>query len=70
MGATVKESIPWSVVAGMTAASLAEHGFTGCRDAMDITERFAPALALEGLDDGGFPVSANGPQVGYAILRT
>ena len=53
MGANVKESIPWSVVAGMTAADLASHGFSGCRDALDIEERFDPAATLDGLG-GGF----------------
>ena len=52
MGSNVKESIPWSVVAGMTAVDLAVEGFTGCRDALDIEERFEPAAALEGLGQG------------------
>lgn len=52
MGSNVKESIPWSVVAGMTAADLAQKGFTGCRDALDIDERFEPDVALDGLGDG------------------
>ena len=52
MGSNVKESIPWSVVAGMTAAELAQKGFTGCRDALDIDERFEPGVALDGLGDG------------------
>jgi 2-methylcitrate dehydratase PrpD len=58
MGANVKESIPWSVVAGMTAADLAVQGFSGCRDALDIEERFDPVVTLNGL--GG----------GFLILRT
>ncbi|MCZ6494448.1 MAG: MmgE/PrpD family protein [Planctomycetota bacterium] len=58
MGANVKESIPWSVVVGMTAADLAAQGFSGCRDALDIEERFDPAAAVDGLDDG------------FLILRT
>ena len=58
MGANVKESIPWSVVAGMTAADLAAKGFSGCRDALDIEERFDPVVTLDGL--GG----------GFLILRT
>ncbi|MGR3341945.1 MAG: MmgE/PrpD family protein [Paracoccaceae bacterium] len=70
MGANVKESIPWSVVAGMTAANLAEHGFTGCRDALDIEERFTPAVALEGLQDGYFPIGVNGARTSFTILRT
>jgi len=52
MGANVKESIPWSVVAGLNAADLAAQGFTGCRDALDIDERFVPAQAAAGLGDG------------------
>lgn len=52
MGSNVKESIPWSVVAGMTAVDLAVEGFTGSRDALDIEERFDPAAALEGLGQG------------------
>ena len=52
MGANVKESIPWSVVAGMMAADLAAQGFSGCRDALDIEERFDPGAALDGLGDG------------------
>lgn len=70
MGANVKESIPWSVVTGMTAANLAEHGFTGCRDALNIEERYTPAIALEGLEDGYFPISAGGAGTSHAILRT
>jgi 2-methylcitrate dehydratase PrpD len=70
MGSNVKESIPWSVVAGMMAADLAGEGFTGCRDAMDITERYSPALALEGLADGYFPKAQGGEGVTHAILRT
>lgn len=68
MGANVKESIPWSVVTGMMAATLAEQGFTGCRDALDLDERFVPGAALEGLADGYFP--ANIGPVSHAILRT
>ncbi|MGI9387713.1 MAG: MmgE/PrpD family protein, partial [Methyloligellaceae bacterium] len=52
MGSNVKESIPWSVVAGMTATELAQTGFTGCRDALDIEERFDAGAALDGLGDG------------------
>ena len=52
MGNSVKESIPWSVVAGMSAAELAGQGFTGCRDALDIDERFLPGVACEGLGQG------------------
>lgn len=52
MGSNVKESVPWSVVAGMAAVDLARTGFTGCRDALDIDERFEPGVALEGLGDG------------------
>jgi len=70
MGSNVKESIPWSVVAGMMASTLAEQGFTGCRDAMDIEERYTPSLALEGLAKGGFPKTPNGDTVTHAILRT
>ena len=70
MGANVKESIPWSTVTGMMAANIAEHGFTGCRDALNIEERFTPGVALEGLKDGYFPISPGGAQASYAILRT
>ncbi|MGB7335692.1 MAG: MmgE/PrpD family protein [Salaquimonas sp.] len=70
MGSNVKESIPWSVVTGMMAADLAGEGFTGCRDAMDITERYSPAVALEGLADGYFPKAEGGEGVTHAILRT
>ncbi len=68
MGANVKESIPWSVVTGMMAVDLAATGFTGCRDALDIEERFAPSIARDGLDEGTFPTNI-GP-VSHAILRT
>ena len=51
MGRSVKESIPWSVVAGMSAADLAAAGFTGCRDALDIEERFIPGKAVDGLGE-------------------
>jgi 2-methylcitrate dehydratase PrpD len=51
MGRSVKESIPWSVVAGMSAADLAAAGFTGCRDALDIEERFIPGKMVDGLGD-------------------
>ncbi len=69
MGANVKESIPWSVVAGMMAADLAAQGFSGCRDALDIEERFAATVALDGLDGGYFPTSGGG-RSSHAILRT
>ena len=69
MGANVKESIPWSIVAGMMATDLAAQGFSGCRDALDIEERFAPAIALDGLDGGYFPTSVAG-RSSHAILRT
>lgn len=49
MGAHVKESIPWSVVAGMTAADLARSDFTGCRDALDLPDRFSSDVAVHGL---------------------
>ena len=52
MGSHVKESIPWSVVAGLNAADLAAQGFTGCRDALDIDERFQPGHAVTGLGEG------------------
>lgn len=52
MGADVKESIPWSVVTGISAAELAARGFTGCRDALDLEGRFDPAVILDGLGDG------------------
>ena len=55
MGANVKESIPWSVVTGLNAADLAAQGFTGCRDALDIDERFEPGLATADLG-GGFQI--------------
>jgi 2-methylcitrate dehydratase PrpD len=68
MGANVKESIPWSVVTGFMSKDLAAQGFTGCRDAMDITERYDPIIALTGLDDGYFPSKVGKPS--HAILRT
>ena len=68
MGANVKESIPWSVVTGFIAKDLAIQGFTGCRDAMDITERYDPKKALAGLDQGYFPSQAG--KHSHAILRT
>lgn len=49
MGSNVKESIPWSVVAGMSAVDLAREGFSGCRDALDIEERFIPDIMLDEL---------------------
>ena len=52
MGANVKESIPWSVVTGLNAADLAAQGFTGCRDALDIDERFEPGRATADLGGG------------------
>ncbi len=55
MGANVKESIPWSVVTGLNAADLAAQGFTGCRDALDINERFEPGRATADLG-GGFQI--------------
>ena len=55
MGANVKESIPWSVVTGLNAADLAAQGFTGCRDALDIDERFEPGRAAADLG-GGFQI--------------
>lgn len=68
MGANVKETIPWSVVTGMTAADLAIQDFSGCRDALDIEERFTPSIAIEGIREGFFP--ANIGPVSHAILRT
>jgi 2-methylcitrate dehydratase PrpD len=70
MGANVKESIPWSVVAGMSASNLAENGFTGCRDALDIDERFTAGIALEGLAEGYFPTGVNGGRESHVIMRT
>ncbi len=55
MGANVKESIPWSVVTGLNAVDLAAQGFTGCRDALDIDERFEPGRAVADLG-GGFQI--------------
>ena len=55
MGANVKESIPWAVVTGLNAADLAAEGFTGCRDALDIDERFEPGYATADLG-GGFQI--------------
>ena len=52
MGSNVKESIPWSVVVGLNAADLAARGFSGCRDALDIDERFKAGHATSGLGDG------------------
>ncbi len=52
MGSDVKESIPWSVVTGMSAAELAMRGFTGCRDALDLQGRFDPEVIGAGLGDG------------------
>lgn len=52
MGTHVKESIPWSVVTGMMAAELASAGFTGCRDALDLPERFDSEVALDDLGTG------------------
>jgi 2-methylcitrate dehydratase PrpD len=52
MGADVKESIPWSVVTGLSAVELAARGFTGCRDALDLEGRFDPDVTLDGLGDG------------------
>lgn len=52
MGSDVKESIPWSVVTGMSAAELAMRGFTGCRDALDLQGRFDPEVTGAGLGDG------------------
>lgn len=68
MGANVKESIPWSVVTGLMANDLAAQGFTGCRDALNIEERYNPVVSLEGLVKGNFQ-SHMGP-VSHAILRT
>jgi len=58
MGSNVKESIPWSVVTGLGAADLAAQGFTGCRDALDIEERYKAGHASSGLGDG------------FSIMRT
>lgn len=58
MGSYVKESMPWSVVAGLMSAELACAGFTGNRDAMDIAERFDTPKLLRGLNQS------------YAIERT
>ncbi len=68
MGANVKESIPWSVVTGLMANDLAAQGFTGCRDALNIEERYDSVVSLKGLAEGHFH-SHKGP-VSHAILRT
>ncbi len=68
MGANVKESIPWSVVTGLMANDLAAQGFTGCRDALNIEERYDSVVSLKGLAEGHFQ-SHMGP-VSHAILRT
>lgn len=52
MGASVKESIPWATVAGMTAVDLACQGFSGCRDAFDVGERFDRDVLRERLENG------------------
>jgi len=62
MGADVKESIPWSVVTGLSATELARRGFTGCRDALDLEGRFDPAVSCDGLGDG--------PGDGFRIMGT
>ncbi|MZR30733.1 MmgE/PrpD family protein [Sneathiella litorea] len=49
MGSNVKESIPWSVVAGISACELAEVGFTGSRDALDLDNRFDAKIATQKL---------------------
>ena len=58
MGSNVKESMAWSVVAGLMSCELAGAGFTGNRDALDIEERVDRARLLADL--GGEP----------AIMRT
>ncbi|MEO1420756.1 MAG: MmgE/PrpD family protein, partial [Pseudomonadota bacterium] len=58
MSSNVKESMPWSVVAGAMAADLAAAGFTGIRDALDNPERIDKRRLLNGLGDS------------YAIDRT
>jgi len=68
MGANVKESIPWSVVTGLMANDLAAQGFTGCRDALDIEERYNPVVSLKGLAEGRFHSHVG--TVSHAILRT
>ncbi|GAA5064382.1 MmgE/PrpD family protein [Roseibacterium beibuensis] len=49
MGSDVKESLPWSVVVGISAGELAGKGFLGNRDALDIEERFNRDAMLQGL---------------------
>ena len=49
MGSHVKESIPWSVIAGISACELAREGFTGSRDALDLDNRFDTACAVGNL---------------------
>lgn len=51
MGSNVKESMAWSVVAGMTAADLAGAGFTGSLDALDIEERIDGIFLRAALQD-------------------
>jgi 2-methylcitrate dehydratase PrpD len=48
-GNDVKEGIPWSSVAGITALHLAEAGLTGPEDILDHTAHFARAQLLDGL---------------------
>jgi 2-methylcitrate dehydratase PrpD len=50
------------------ANDLAVQGFTGCRDALNISERYDPAITLKGLEQGYFE-SHVGP-VSHTILRT
>ncbi len=49
MGGNVKESIPWSVITGLSACDLAQRGYTGCRDALDLDGRFDTGLATREL---------------------
>ena len=52
MGSHVKESIPWSVVTGISACELALEGFTGSRDALDLADRFDTSIAIRDLGAG------------------
>ncbi|MCB2100341.1 MAG: MmgE/PrpD family protein, partial [Rhodobacterales bacterium] len=50
MGAHVKEVIPWSVAAAFGSVALAQNGYTGARDAIDVGRRTDPAPTLRDLD--------------------
>lgn len=66
-GSDVKEGIPWGMLEGLTALHVAEAGFTGPEEILDVPTHFEPARIVEGL--GGAPLIGGTYFKPYALCR-